>query len=106
MCLTANMNRTLSPHGYFQLLCEAHIVLRTSCHQLSWSQGSQETASATREKFLENCLLLANYYFMQPNPKEWKLALPYFRMSESSPVDILKQAESIWKEKCEGSTQG
>lgn len=30
----ANMNRALSPQGYLQLLCEAHIVLRTAYHQV------------------------------------------------------------------------
>jgi hypothetical protein len=30
----ANMNRALSPHGYLQLLCEAHVVLRTAFHQV------------------------------------------------------------------------
>ena len=30
----ANMNRALSPHGYLQLLCEAHVVLRTAYHQV------------------------------------------------------------------------
>ena len=40
MIQLANMNRVLSPHGYFQLLCEAHMVLRTSIHDLAWQQFS------------------------------------------------------------------
>ena len=34
----ANMNRALSPHGYLQLLCEAHVVLRTAYHQVVRAQ--------------------------------------------------------------------
>ena len=91
------MNRTLSPHGYFQLLCEAHIVLRTSCRQLTWKEGpTAEAVASTKEKFLENCLLLANYYFMQP--KDWRLALPYFRMSGLAPLEVLRQAKEVWLE--------
>ena len=103
MIQLANLNRTLSPQGYFQLLCEAHVVLRTSCHQLVWQspQSFKDSISATREKYLENCLLLANYYMMQPAVREWKMALPYYRMSERSALEILQQAKSIWKEKME-----
>ena len=35
----ANMNRALSPQGYLQLLCEAHVVLRTAFHQVHFFQN-------------------------------------------------------------------
>ena len=38
---------------------------------------------------------------MQPAVREWKMALPYYRMSGRSALEILQQAKSIWKEKME-----
>ncbi len=51
----ASMNRVASPHGYFQLLCESHMILRTSLRQLSWQQavganGAKDKYAQTREK--------------------------------------------------------
>ncbi len=55
MLQLACLNRSSSPQGYFQLLCEAHMVLRTSLRQLSWQQavganGAKEKYAQTREK--------------------------------------------------------
>ena len=30
----ADLSRAVNPHGYLELISEAHIVLRTSCHHL------------------------------------------------------------------------
>ena len=51
----ASMNRSASPHGYFQLLCESHMILRTSLRQLSWQQavganGAKDKYTQTRDK--------------------------------------------------------
>ena len=105
----ANMNRVLSPHGYFQLICEAHMVLRTSIHDLAWRQLTSSTTSeivneetetelnSTKEKYHETCLLLANTYVLSHDYKDWKQALPYYRMSNSSSSSIIKHAMELWK---------
>lgn len=105
MIQLANMNRSLSPHGYHQLLCEAHIVLRTSCHSLSWlmatskddTTATEEQLRNTRDLYQDSCLLLANYYAMSTNPGEYKLALPYYRMSCKPILMVLKQSKTMWK---------
>ena len=109
MIQLANMNRVLSPHGYFQLLCEAHMVLRTSIHHLAWQQFVSTTKPAnvdgelekelesTKEKYNNICLLLANFYILSDKRKEWKLALPYYRMCHLSAIKIIQQAMELWK---------
>ena len=96
MIQLANMNRTLSPHGYFQLLCEGHMVLRTSYHQLTWLNNDPDQTASIRAQFKNNCLLLANYYVASAEPKEAKMALPYFRLSDLSAIDVLNQAKDQW----------
>ncbi len=54
----ASMNRAASPHGYFQLLCESHMILRTSLRQLSWQQavganGAKDRYAQTKEKLVQ-----------------------------------------------------
>ena len=110
MIQLANMNRALSPHGYFQLLCEAHMVLRTSIHDLGWqkvlSLAKSDTSkdanierelSSIKEKYRDSCLLLANAYVLSHESKEWKLALPYYRMSNLPAISILQTAMEVWK---------
>lgn len=110
MIQLANMNRALSPHGYFQLLCEAHMVLRTSIHDLGWKQiislsksdkakddDVEKELRLTKDKFYESCLLLANSYVLSDEQKEWKLALPYYRMSNLQAINILQTAMEVWK---------
>ena len=110
MIQLANMNRALSPHGYFQLLCEAHMVLRTSIHDLGWQHAAglskldkvtdtdtEKELGLTKEKYYESCLLLANSYVLSHEYKEWKLALPYYRMSNLKAVMIIQTAMEAWK---------
>ena len=109
MIQLANMNRVLSPHGYFQLLCEAHMVLRTSIHYLAWQQFVSTTKSGhidmeveqelklTKEKYNDICFLLANTYVLSHEHKEWKLALPYYRMCSLPAIRIIQQAMEVWK---------
>ena len=110
MIQLANMNRALSPHGYFQLLCEAHMVLRTSIHDLGWKQlmslsksdkvndtNLENELASTKDRYHESCLHLANAYVLSHELKESKLALPYYRMSNLPAISILQTAMELWK---------
>ena len=114
MMQLANMNRTLSPHGYFQLLCESHMILRTALHVLAWRQQListtwpeqdtkeiEEELKSTKEKYQETCFLLANIYVLSHVEQEWKLALPYYRMCEQSAISIIRQTMESWINKQE-----
>ncbi len=94
MLQLASLNRASSPQGYFQLLCEAHMVLRMSLRQLSWQQavgsnGAKEKYAQTKEKYLETCHLLGIYYALSKDSSKWPLAVPYFRMSGKPAVACL-----------------
>jgi hypothetical protein len=103
MIQLANMNKALSPHGYLQLICEAHIVIRTSCHQLSWlmtvtkESNLEEQLKVTRESYQDSCQLLGNYYALLSEASEAKLALPYYRMSTKPILRILEKAKEVWR---------
>jgi hypothetical protein len=43
---------------------------------------------------------------MSDNPKEWKLALPYYRMSQQPVLKILTQAKSMWLKQNEEENGG
>jgi len=63
---------------------------------------TEKELEETREKYRETCVTLANYYVMADNAKEWKLALPYYRMSQLPVFKILTQAKSLWLKEGEG----
>ena len=50
-----------------------------------------------KEKYNNICLLLANFYILSDKRKEWKLALPYYRMCHLSAIKIIQQAMELWK---------
>ena len=101
MMQLANMNRVISPQGYLQLLSEAHLILRTACHSLAWhhqtamqKEESRELNEA-REKYRETCLDLARFSVGSNDAREWKLALPYFRMSQQPVPKLLAQIKDL-----------
>ena len=103
MMQLANMNKTISPQGYYQLLCEAHMVLRTSFHQLIWKQPQtknkakiEQELRETIDKYQETCLELAFHHVLTLEAKDYKLALPYFRMSGKPISNILVAAKEQW----------
>lgn len=101
----ANLSRALNPRGYLELISEAHIVLRTSCHHLTWQMATnaknkeiEAQLQVTKEAYQESCQLLANYYAIHSlNMTEAKLALPYFRMSSKPILLLLKEVKEEWK---------
>jgi hypothetical protein len=59
-----------------------------------------------RQKYLETCTTLGNYYVMSDCSDEWKLALPYYRISQQSVYKILTQAKALWMNQGEESKEG
>eukprot|EP00095_Tigriopus_kingsejongensis_P008125 maker-scaffold256_size235750-snap-gene-0.9 protein:Tk08125 transcript:maker-scaffold256_size235750-snap-gene-0.9-mRNA-1 annotation:"hermansky-pudlak syndrome 3 protein" len=102
MMQLATMNKVISPQGFFQLLAEAHMVLRTSLHQLAWAQATgknrnlDEDLVQTRSRYKDTCLELADYFLTCEDVVEWMKALPYYRMSGRSMNDILKHTRALW----------
>ena len=103
MVQLAEMNKTLSKQGYLQLLSEAHIVLRTACHQLSWqlavnnkdaTKEIEDQLRPTRESYMESCFMLGNFYALSEN--DYKLTLPYYRMSCKPLLQVLQKAKEAW----------
>ena len=107
----ANMSRSLNPHGYLELISEAHIILRAACHQLTWTMATTKDTSNgetnallkdTKECYQASCQLLGNYYALHAETKtETQLALPYFRMSGKPILYLLKSLMNLWKKKSE-----
>lgn len=105
----ANMSRSLNPHGYLELISEAHIILRAACHQLTWTMATTKDNSNgetndllkdTKECYQASCQLLGNYYALHAETKtETQLALPYFRMSGKPILYLLKSLMNLWKKK-------
>ena len=111
MMQLADMNRAVSPQGYFQLLCEAHIAARTAMHHLSWMEakaaadqapppppapsgpGSGGELSAARDKFRESCRRLADYYVTSAQAGDYKKALPYFRIGGQTVSELLREVK-------------
>ena len=100
MMQLADMNRAVSPQGYFQLLCEAHIAARTAMHHYSWmeataaaGQGSVGELSAARDKFRESCRRLSDYYVTSTEAGDYKKALPYFRMGGQTVSELLREVK-------------
>ena len=54
---------------------------------------SQEDISQVTESYQQSCSKLAQHYITSRKSKEYKLALPYFRMSRLPLVDILKSVD-------------
>ena len=111
----ANMSRSLNPHGYLELISEAHIILRAACHQLTWTMATTKDNSNgetndllkdTKECYQASCQLLGNYYALHAETKtETQLALPYFRMSGKPILYLLKSLMNLWKKKKEKSEE-
>ncbi len=99
----ANMNRSASPQGYLQLLCEAHVLLRTFLRQLSWRLRPDEDHTdltslfiKVRDRYRETCTLLARHYVLAADEKSSLLALPYFRLSGRLVSSNLAYAMEAW----------
>jgi len=96
MLQVADMNSG-APHGFLQLVSEAHVVARTWLHRLMWLQvtrpGGQEVTTEEVEEARANyhlsCLRLADHYVRCPARSKHSLALPYYRMSGLSPLEVL-----------------
>ena len=90
-----------APHGYLQMLSEAHIVIRTWLHRLTWLQVikphgvsiTQDDLTAANQSFQESCIKLAEHYLTTKRSKEYKLAIPYFRLSKLPLLDILHRLQ-------------
>ena len=99
MMQLADMNRAVSPQGYFQLLCEAHVVARTAMHHYAWAaaKSADQASSAAEERdaaldrFRESCRRLADYYVTSSEATEYKKALPYFRMGGQTMAELLRE---------------
>ena len=98
MLAVADMN-VAAPHGFLQLLCEAHIIVRTWLHRLTWLRVmappgvvvTQEEVTEVTRSFEESCIKLAEHYITSRRSKEYKLAIPYFRMSKLPLMDVLNR---------------
>ena len=98
MLAVAEMN-VAAPHGFLQLLCEAHIIVRTWLHRLTWLRVmappgvivSQEEVTEVTRSFEESCIKLAEHYISCRKSKEYKLAIPYFRMSKLPLIDVINK---------------
>jgi len=96
MLQVADMNSG-APHGFLQLVSEAHVVARTWLHRLLWLQvtrpGGQEVTTEevdeARANYHLSCLRLADHYVRCPARSKHSLALPYYRMSGLSPLEVL-----------------
>ena len=99
MMQLADMNRAVSPQGYFQLLCEAHVAARTALHHFSWVKAKASTdqdsgeLSNARDKLRESCRRLADYYVTSAQAGDYKRALPYFRMGGQTVSELLKEVK-------------
>ena len=101
MMQLADMNRAVSPQGYFQLLCEAHVVARTAMHHYAWAaakaadqaaaSSAAEERDAAQDRFRESCRRLADYYVTSSEAAEYKKALPYFRMGGQTVAELLRE---------------
>ena len=101
MLAVADMNKEAAPHGFLQLVCEAHVTVRTALHRLAWLQvmappglGVSVTAEDVAEvtaAFRESCLKLAEHYITSRRSSEYKLAAPYFRMSKLPLIEVLSR---------------
>ena len=86
-----------------------HLLKLCSCLQLAWQNAvspqpeTEMELKETRDKYRETCITLANYYVMADNAKEWKLALPYYRMSQQPVFKILTQSKLLWMKEGEGN---
>ena len=86
-----------APHGFLQLVSEAHIVVRTWLHRLTWLQVmkphgvsvSQEDVEVVRKAFQESCLKLADHYVNCQKSKDYRLAVPYYRLSKLPLTQVL-----------------
>ncbi len=105
----ANLSKSLNPRGYLELISEAHIVLRTSLHQLTWQMATttigkgelEAQLQMTKEAYQGSCQTLGNYYALFSQGKiEMKLALPYYRMSGKPILLLLKDVQEAWKKEC------
>ena len=98
MLAVADMN-VAAPHGFLQLLCEAHIIVRTWLHRLTWLRVmappgvvvTQEEVTEVTRSFEESCIKLAEHYITSRRSKEYKLAIPFFRMSKLPLMDVLNR---------------
>ena len=99
MVTVAEMNAG-TPHGHLQLLCEAHMVLRSSLHRLTWlqvmrqphgpSEVRQPDIDEVRTAYHESCRKLADHYLTYDDDRlKYSLALPYYRMSGASVMSVL-----------------
>ena len=100
----ADLSKSLNPSGYLELISEAHVVLRTACHSLTWTMATTKSnpeidaqLKITKEHYQGSCQLLGNHYALQATTKnEIKLALPYYRMSGYPILHILKNVMDAW----------
>ena len=100
----ADLSKALNPSGYLELISEAHVVLRTACHSLTWTMATTKNNTevdaqlkSTKDNYQVSCQLLGNYYALHASSKnEIKLALPYYRMSGKPILLILKNALDVW----------
>ena len=96
MCAVADINIG-APHGFLQLVSEAHIVVRTWLHRLTWLQVikphgvsvSQQDVEEVRKAWQESCLKLAHHYINCSRSADYRLAVPYFRLSGLPLTQIL-----------------
>lgn len=98
MLQVADMNAG-APHGFLQLVSEAHVVARTWLHRLAWLQaikpGGQEVTAEEVEEARANyrlsCLKLADHYVGCPGRARHSLAIPYYLMSQLPPIEVLER---------------
>ena len=96
MLQVADMNSG-APHGFLQLVSEAHVVARTWLHRLMWLQVTRpegrevttEEVDEARANYHLSCLRLADHYVRSPARSKYILALPYYRMSGLAPLEVL-----------------
>ena len=96
MLEVADMNAG-APHGFLQLVSEAHVVARTWLHRLAWLQvtkpgGHQVTGEEVEEartNYKTSCLRLADHYVKCGAKSQHSLAVPYYRLSQLSPLEVL-----------------
>ena len=107
--LRLQASRQLSASHSSWMKAVTHLLKLCSCLQLAWQNAvspqpeTEMELKETRDKYRETCITLANYYVMADNAKEWKLALPYYRMSQQPVFKILTQSKLLWMKEGEGN---
>ncbi|XP_063220161.1 BLOC-2 complex member HPS3 [Bacillus rossius redtenbacheri] len=90
MIAVGSLHRWTSPTTYYHLLNEGHIILRSAL-----DMGQQFDKETILQQYKESCCLLGDYYITSENEDEWKFAMPYYTMSNLTPIEVVDRVKNI-----------